>query len=342
MRTLTHLLVAAALAGPAFAGGTTVDFESDTLGWIGPSGTGGATFLDAGAGAGGSTGLHTVFNDFGITFRNSANPAYLGDLASKGTVTISIDTLVNQVSFFGSPVSRPWLVELRDYDLAQGGYPWTSVWYLFDDISAGPGYTTYAVTIADTTSTTLPAGWGGYGDEDALANPILPDGVTFTDVLAGVDEIAFTTLQPGFFFGFTDFDVVVDNITISYPDGDPWTDLGGGTVGANGPDTLAGTGTLVGGSPTNLTLTGAPSNALTLGWVSFAPTPMPAIGGTLHAFPFSSQFFFGADAAGSVAINVPWPAGLPSGTEIWFQFLADDPSSIHGITMSNGLKATSP
>ena len=34
-------------------------------------------------------------------------------------------------------------------------------------------------------------------------------------MLSGVDEMAFTTLQPGFFFGFTDHTVGIDNITIT-------------------------------------------------------------------------------------------------------------------------------
>ena len=34
-------------------------------------------------------------------------------------------------------------------------------------------------------------------------------------MLAGVDEVAFTTLVPGYMYGFTYFDVAVDNISIS-------------------------------------------------------------------------------------------------------------------------------
>ena len=34
-------------------------------------------------------------------------------------------------------------------------------------------------------------------------------------MIAGYDELAITTLEPGFFFGFTDHDIVVDNITLA-------------------------------------------------------------------------------------------------------------------------------
>jgi hypothetical protein len=74
----------------------------------------------------------------------------------------------------------------------------------------------YSVTIDDPNSDILPPGWGGFGAEDPdTFEPILPEGVTFADVLSGVDEIAFTTIQPGFFFSFDDYDVTLDNITIS-------------------------------------------------------------------------------------------------------------------------------
>ena len=207
------------LAAPALASdiSAVVDFESGVDGWSGPSGPGGATNIDPTGGNGGGAGLRTVFNDFGITFRTNTNAAFLGDLSQHASVTISVDTRVDDISFFGTPAPRPWLVELRDYDAAVGGFPWSSVWYLFDNISAAnnSNYTTYSVTIADPMSTTLPAGWEGYGAEDPMTfEPILPAGVTFADILSGVDEVVFTTLQPGFFFGFTDFDVTLDNITI--------------------------------------------------------------------------------------------------------------------------------
>jgi hypothetical protein len=74
----------------------------------------------------------------------------------------------------------------------------------------------FSVTIADTSAMALPAGWGGYGAEDPNTfEPMLPPGRTFTSVLAGVDELAFSTLAPGYFYGFTDFDVSLDNLTIS-------------------------------------------------------------------------------------------------------------------------------
>jgi hypothetical protein len=56
--------------------------------------------------------------------------------------------------------------------------------------------------------------------------------VTFADVLAGVDRIVFTTLEPGYMFGFTDFDLRMDNITIVRTEPNPADLDGDGSVGA--------------------------------------------------------------------------------------------------------------
>ena len=71
-----------------------------------------------------------------------------------------------------------------------------------------------------------------------------------------------------------------------------------------------------------------------------APTPFAALGGTVHAFPFANQLPFNADAAGTFTGATTWPAGLPMGTEIYFQFIVQDLSVPDGLTLSNGLKAT--
>jgi len=193
-----------------------VTFDAGFEGWIGPSGAGGFTVIEP---TGGNPGkhLHTVFQDFGITFRNSTHPEFIGDYGATRTVTLAIDVKVESISFFGSPVSRPWLVDLRDYDDPWPGYPYKSVWYKFADVSqaANSFWKTYAVTIDDTASETLPPGWGGTGYEDPVTfEPTLPPGTTFADVLAGVDEIAYTTFEPGFFYGETAFDIRLDDISI--------------------------------------------------------------------------------------------------------------------------------
>lgn len=217
MTRLTQIASIALACGLAGAQTTVSEFNNEqTDGWTGPSGIGGFTTVETDGGNPGGY-MRTAFNDFGVTFSNNSNAAFLGDYTTAQEITISIDVQVEFLNFFGQDVSRPWLLELRDFDTAQNGYPWTSAWFLFDNISQAnnPGWTTYSVTF-DPNSADLPVGWGGYGDEDPNTfEPTLPAGVTFADVLSGVDEIAFTTLQPGFFFGFTDHTIGIDNISIT-------------------------------------------------------------------------------------------------------------------------------
>jgi len=199
-------------AGTALADPVVVTFESGNGGWVA---TNSGTFLDVGGNPG--VCLRTIFNDFGITWLNNSNSDFVGAWTQTPQVSFSIDTRTRVVSFFGMPVVRDLVLELRDYTNPPAGYPWVSVWYDLGDLFASPTqWKTFSVSIADTSAATLPAGWGGYGAEDPVTfEPILPPGRTFASVLAGVDEIALTTLKPGFFYGFTDFDVAIDNVTIN-------------------------------------------------------------------------------------------------------------------------------
>jgi hypothetical protein len=229
MRTIAPSLLVAALAAPATADTTVTTFSSGAEGW---SASGGGSIPSTGGNPGHC--LRIVFNNFGISCSNATNPAFTGDYTAAASVTIAVDLRVSQISFFGQPVARPWLVELRDLDGASGGYPYNSVYFVFANVSAAThgSWTTFSVTF-DPSSTTLPPGWGGTGAEDPVTyEPILPPGVTFADVLAGVDRIVFTTLEPGSFYGFTDFDLRIDNITIARTAANPADLDGDGAVGA--------------------------------------------------------------------------------------------------------------
>jgi hypothetical protein len=216
---LTATAILAMSAGGALAGvGTTVvDFEDGmTHGWEGPQGFGGATAIDPTYGVGGGAGYRTQFNNFGIDFYNDTNSDFIGDYTQYNEVTISVDIRIDQIGAF-LPVPRPFLLELRNNDLGDAGYPWASAYLLFDwyGQDSFSDYITLSTTF-DPNATDLPAGWGGFGSEDPMTfEPTLPDGVTFADVLSGVDTISINTILPGFFFTFDDYDVTLDNITIT-------------------------------------------------------------------------------------------------------------------------------
>jgi hypothetical protein len=186
---------------------TVVTFDNGGEGWDGN----GSIETD-----GGNPGanFHFLIENFGIEIRNDSNPAFTGDLTQSSEITVSLDALVNSITFKGTEVSRDFIVEFRSHALAQDGYPYTSVWYDLGLLQANPVWSTFSVTFAPA-SLDLPAGWGGYGAEDPITfEPILPPGVTFADVMASTDELAFTTYEPGFFYGAADFDVRFDNLGI--------------------------------------------------------------------------------------------------------------------------------
>jgi hypothetical protein len=212
MQTLKFVAVlCAGLTTTAMADTTT--FDNGTEGW---SISGRDTINPVGGNPGAN--MHGELVDvFGADIRNNTNNAFLGDLTRYGAFELSIDIQVNSITFFGGEVPRELVVELRDTENSLG-YPWTSVWFSLGVLESNndrAGWQTYSVIIDDPFATGLPAGWGGYGDEDPNTfEPILPADRTFTSVLQSVDELAFTTFVPGYFFGFTNFDIQVDNITI--------------------------------------------------------------------------------------------------------------------------------
>ncbi len=217
MRAMTLMAALACTAGLAAANTTVVTFDNGTEGWEGPQGIGGASFIDPTHGVGGGAGYRTQFNNFGIEFINDSNAAFLGDYTTVDEVTFSFDLKIDQIGFAGLGIHRPIMVEFRNSTLGDPGYPWAGAYFLFDwyaDTSFD-GFINLSTTF-DPNDVDLPAGWGGSGSEDPNTfEPTLPAGVTFADVLSGVDSVAISTLLPGFFFSFDDYDMTIDNVTIT-------------------------------------------------------------------------------------------------------------------------------
>lgn len=211
--TILSLTTIALASTTLLAGDTTTTFDNGLEGWS----ISGRTDIDP-TGGFPDANLHGILIDvFGADTRNRTNADFLGDYNRfGGSIELSIDIKVNSIDFSGSEVPRELVVDLRDFD-QPNGFTWASVWFSLGILNTDPlgGWVTYSIIIDDTTSLDLPAGWRGSGDEDPNTfEPILPEGRTFASVLEGVDEITFTTFVPGFFFGFTNFDIQVDNITI--------------------------------------------------------------------------------------------------------------------------------
>ncbi|MGE0481670.1 MAG: PEP-CTERM sorting domain-containing protein [Phycisphaerae bacterium] len=221
MRRSSILATLVTTVAASLAGAGTTTFESGHEGW-------GVFFANDGqlgdfiepTGGNPDAHLHWIMIDtFGCNFHNDTNPDVLGDYARWGSaVRLAVSVKVEDINFFGVPVGRNLIAELVDYNPPGSPYPYVSVWYNLGEISAAgtSTWTDLEIIIDDPASTTLPEGWGGTGDEDpSTFEPILPRDRTFASVLASVDEVRFTTFEPGYFYGFTNFDVRFDNPTVA-------------------------------------------------------------------------------------------------------------------------------
>ena len=217
-RTFAGLLFTVVSAIAHATPGATVDFSNGQQGWqAGPAYDGNqGSWIDSSLGP--SPALHTINPEtFGYTLSNSVNPAFIGNYGMSPSLTIGIDVLANSITYLGNEVSRSLIVELRDYDNPYHDMPYTSVWYNLGTINAALGWQHLSVTIDNTSAGALPGGWGGFGIDDTENDgmPGLPPGRDFASVLGSVDELVFSTFVPGYFYGWTAYDVAVDNISLT-------------------------------------------------------------------------------------------------------------------------------
>ena len=212
MKSFAAALAVAGLATGALAQDVITTFDNGTEDWS-------VSGRDDISVTGGNPGANMdvfLFDVFGADIRNTDNAAFHGDYTQRGAQRLTCDILIDSIDFFGTPVSRELVVELRTNQTSSTGAPYVSVWYSLGILTAdNPGWHTYSVDIMDPNATELPDGWGGTGAEDPNTfEPLLDPAFTFADVLSQVDSIHFTTFVPGFFFGFTNFDMSVDNVGI--------------------------------------------------------------------------------------------------------------------------------
>jgi hypothetical protein len=181
--------------------------------------TGNAYFQPAGGNPAGAA--HFLIENVGIELRTGGvgepiNPRFIGDYSGFDSVTLGFDVIVESLAFGGSEIAREIGVELLDHDV-QGPDGPAGVYFLLDYLSLAThgDWTRLSVTIDNPTQSDLPPGWIGFGDYDPVTfEPRLPPGATFASVLASADEFRVTSYQPGWFYGFTDFNVRVDNIFV--------------------------------------------------------------------------------------------------------------------------------
>ena len=120
-----------------------------------------------------------------------------------------------------------------------------------------------------------------------------------------------------------------------------WTHIGLGKLGGAGVPLLAGTGTLTAASPGALDLTSAKPSAPATLILGLTPLNAPFKGGTLVPNP---SLLIGLTTSPGGAVHLPFvfPAGIPSGTALYFQFWVSDPAATVSLAASNGLKGVTP
>jgi hypothetical protein len=121
---------------------------------------------------------------------------------------------------------------------------------------------------------------------------------------------------------------------------DAWTDLGLGLLGSNGMPLLVGTGPLSAGSSNQFALSHAKPSATAFLVVGFTQLNAPFKGGTMVPQPYQAVVF-GTNGAGQLTIPFGFPAGIPVGSAMYFQFWIADPGAVAGFAASNGLKGVS-
>ena len=233
----TPLLASACIASAAtfscLADDTVVvTFDNGTEGWS----INGWDVIDPEGGNPGANINIDITDSFGLDVRNSGpNENFVGNYFEKNVVQLGIDVKVNWIIFQGIEVPRDFVVELRDYDNPPPSYPWVSVFLNVGALPA-PDEGWESLVFEVPLQEDLPPGWGGTGAEDPKTlEPILPPDRTYGSVLRSVDAVVFTTFVPGYFYGFTDYNVRIDNISITTTTPQPCNgDLtGDGSVGGD-------------------------------------------------------------------------------------------------------------
>ncbi len=153
----------------------------------------------------------------------------------------------------------------------------------------------------------------------------------------GTYSVSLTVTGPG----GSDVQTAVDLVRV-VPD--PWADLGQGLAGTSGIPLLEGTGTLVGGQPMSIDLSGARANAPATFIGGVGTFNLPFKGGVLvpDFTPPGFTIPLVTNGAGDIPIADTWPEGFPPGFVIYFQYWVLDPVGVQGFAASNAISATTP
>jgi len=124
----------------------------------------------------------------------------------------------------------------------------------------------------------------------------------------------------------------------------PWTDLGNALAGTNGDPELCGAGMLNAGDEISIDLSNALENSTAWLAVGFTQVNVPFKGGTMVPSVSAPGFLFSmpTSPSGEAGLTAAWPAGVPSGFELFLQYWVQDGAAPVGFSASNAVMATAP
>jgi hypothetical protein len=131
------------------------------------------------------------------------------------------------------------------------------------------------------------------------------------------------------------------------PDFDPvssqlWVDMGYALDGVHGAPLLTGGGVLAAASSAVIKLENAKAYAPTVLLISDSFGPTPFKGGVLVPMPATLLMILRTQSDGTLELGFEWDAAVPSGLEIYLQFVIQDPAAAEGFALSNALVLQTP
>ena len=163
-----------------------------------------------------------------------------------------------------------------------------------------------------------------------------PDGRHSTSV--DISAYAGQTVQLALHYsGAAGNDWGVDNLKITTP----WTYLGQALPGSGGTPQLRGTGNLAEGTAVQLLLTDAPASSWAHFVLGFNTLNLPFYGGTMVP-TLDIVVPLLTDGSGALTVGGTWPAAVPAGIDMYFQYWIESGTGPFGYVSSNGLQATTP
>jgi len=180
-------------------------------------------------------------------------------------------------------------------------------------------------------------GDGAGGLHDVTAHPARRGGNLSDVVSADVDLDGMTDLVQ-----LSSYDRQLAVLLSKGPAVDAWASIGGGTPGALGQPRAQGTGQASPGQPTGVDVTRAAPSAPATVVLGLSLLDLPFKGGRLVPNPDVLLDGVVTDGGGQLSLAGAWPAGVPSGAELWLQVWIADGAAAAGLAATGGLRLVVP